>query len=102
MSKTEYQGCDKCKYHTKKEDEYPCNKCIHNAVEKFEPSFTNGDRIREMTDEELIKIIMCPYDTCGNPEEIMPCIREDGEQECVGPEECNKCIMNWLQAESNN
>lgn len=29
---------------------------------------TNGDRIRQMTDEELAEIIMCPYD---DPAEMM-------------------------------
>lgn len=39
-------------------------------------SMTNADRIRMMTDEELTKIIMCPYDTFGESVDIMPCIRD--------------------------
>lgn len=54
---------------------------------------TNGDRIRSMTDEELTDIIMCPYDTAGKPENIMPCMTGDGIQDC------KKCAMEWLQRE---
>lgn len=49
---------------------------------------TNADRIREMSDEELMKIIMCPYDISGIPVNMMPCVRN----------ECNKCMMEWLQS----
>ena len=37
MSKTNYEGCDNCKHLTKREDEYPCNKCKHNYAEMYEP-----------------------------------------------------------------
>ena len=59
---------------------------------------TNADRIRTMGDEELAKIIMCPYDTAGKPIEIMPCAK-DGIQELWPPEDCKKCMMEWLQKE---
>ncbi len=60
---------------------------------------TNADRIREMSDEELIKIIMCPYDISGIPVNMMPCVRNGNIQELIPPEECNKCMMEWLQSE---
>ena len=60
---------------------------------------TNADRIRTMGDEELIKIIMCPYDTEGKPIEIMPCVRDGNVQKLVRPEDCKKCMMKWLQSE---
>ena len=60
---------------------------------------TNADRIRTMGDEELIKIIMCPYDTAGKPIEIMPCVRDGNVQEFVPPEDCKKCMMEWLNSE---
>ncbi len=60
---------------------------------------TNADRIREMSDEELMKIIMCPYDTSGIPVNMMPCVRNGNIQELIPPEECNKCMMEWLQSE---
>lgn len=59
---------------------------------------TNADRIRGMTDEELLDIILCPYDAAGSPESIMPCAR-DGIQELVAPDDCHKCMMEWLQKE---
>lgn len=43
---------------------------------------TNADRIRQMTDEELAKIIMCPYHT-----EPYLCSRK----------ECVDCCIEWLQ-----
>ena len=60
---------------------------------------TNADRIRSMRDEELTEIIMCPYDTVGKPIEIMPCVRDGNVQELVPPENCKKCMMEWLQSE---
>ena len=60
---------------------------------------TNADRIREMSDEELMKIIMCPYDISGIPVNMMPCVRNGNIQELIPPEECNKCMMEWLQSE---
>lgn len=60
---------------------------------------TNADRIRTMSDEELTKIIMCPYDTAGASIDIMPCVTELGTQELVSPEFCNQCMMKWLQRE---
>lgn len=47
---------------------------------------TNADRIRSMTDEELAKVIMCPYD------------RDDrDERDCK--EGCWKCCLKWLKSE---
>lgn len=48
---------------------------------------TNGDKVREMTNEELADIIMCPYGTeaysCGKPN-------------------CLKCCREWLESEVDN
>lgn len=60
---------------------------------------TNADRIRSMSDDELTDIILCPYDTAGKPENIMPCVRDGNIQELVSPEYCKKCMMDWLQSE---
>ena len=60
---------------------------------------TNGDRIRSMSDEELTKIILCPYDTAGKPIDIMPCIKDGNIQELVPPEDCKRCMLEWLQSE---
>lgn len=45
-------GCSICKHQGKGEHEFPCCDCVHNAREHFEP-YTNADRIRSMSDEEL-------------------------------------------------
>ena len=60
---------------------------------------TNGDRIRNMNDEELAAVLMCPYDTVGDPIDIMPCVK-DGKQQFVGVEECRECSISWLRRES--
>ncbi len=69
------------------------------AAYKDEMSMSNADRIRAMSDEELTKIIMCPYDTAGASIDIMPCVTELGTQELVSPEFCNQCMIKWLQRE---
>ena len=61
---------------------------------------TNADRIRKMTDEELTKIIMCPYDTVGESVDIMPCIRDGKVQVSVSPQFCYECMRKWLRAEA--
>lgn len=62
---------------------------------------TNGDRIRSMTDGELAWILMCPYDTAGEPEEIMPRVRDENVQSPITAKECNKCMMEWLKKRSD-
>ena len=52
----EFESCEKCKYNSKAETEYPCNRCVHNATDKFE-SITNADKIRSMNDEELAEFL---------------------------------------------
>lgn len=73
-----------------------CDKCgyIISQCECEKPK-TNADRIRSMSDEELARIIMCPYDTYGKE---LPCAK-DGIQTMVPPEDCNKCCIRWLQSE---
>ena len=47
------------------------------------PAMTNGDRIRQMSNEELAKMIECPLGACTHPADDVWC-----------PE----CILNWLNA----
>ena len=61
---------------------------------------TNGDKIRNMTDEELAFILMCPYDTAGDPIDIMPCVTAERTQEFVSPKECMECMAAWLKKEA--
>lgn len=60
---------------------------------------TNADRIRQMSDDELTNILMCPYDTSGEPIDVMPCVKEGGTQELVTVEWCNACMKEWLSRE---
>ena len=50
---------------------------------------TNADRIRNMTDEELASIIMCPneFNNCA-----IECYEYDDET-------CRECSLVWLQKE---
>lgn len=50
---------------------------------------SNGDRIRQMSDEELAVTLMCPNEM-GVAEIV--CARDDS---C----NCCKCLHDWLQAE---
>ena len=86
--------CGKCRIQRRRP---VCNSCFN--YDKFIPiKITNADRIRSMSDEDLTKIIMCPYDTAGKPIEIMPCVNGN-VQKFVPPEDCKKCMMEWLQSE---
>ena len=94
----EHDGCKLCKYENCSMESKECIGCKQHAVDKY-TRMTNADRIRSMSDEELTEIIMCPYDTAGKPIEIMPCVRDGNVQELVPPENCKKCMMEWLQSE---
>ena len=63
------------------------------------PAMTNAERIRSMTDEELAALLACPYDTAGNPVNIMPCITDPELQGFATPEYCKTCMMKWLNRE---
>lgn len=45
---------------------------------------TNGDKIRQMSDEELAPYITCPYDECID---LVDC-------------SCKCCILKWLKEEA--
>lgn len=66
------------------------DKKLHKAA-----VLTNADKIRNMSIEDLAAVIMCPYDTAGDPEDIMPCAK-DGIQEMVSVEACRACCIAWL------
>ena len=53
---------------------------------------TNADKIRAMSDDELAKMIICPYNSSGyrNPP---PCSLSKGK-------DCNECIKEWLKKEA--
>lgn len=54
-------GCSGCKYEHLKGSEKPCCDCANMHMDKYEP-ITNADRIRNMSDEELLDFI-CSIET---------------------------------------
>lgn len=52
--------CNSCKHWDKPMDEYPCNKCVHNALDLYKPK-TNFDRIKAMSVDELADFICDIY-----------------------------------------
>ena len=96
--------CDNCKHTLTDEESFPCNICIRNCVDKWEPipKQTNADRIRTMTDEELADAMLAineigeavPF--CGNSTRCNE-ILEAGELIPEGM--CKQCLIAWLQSE---
>lgn len=78
------------------ETSHTCN-CQHNSNSRGNESCcrcdsrqTNADRIRNMSDEELVEVIPCPY-------------MKDPYDECVHgwhDYDCNKCKLEWLQSKA--
>ena len=77
-------ACNSCKYWDKGMGEYPCNKCIHNAIEYFKP-MTNFERIKKMSVDELADFICDIYASNEHRE-----IRVDGKW--MHPED----VEEWL------
>ena len=65
------------------------------GVETHTKQITNKQRIQSMSDEELTRVLLCPYDTAGEEIDIMPCMK-DGRTSMATQEECRKCIIEWL------
>ena len=70
------------------------------AIRVVKTKKTNADRIREMSNEELAFVLMCPYDTAGEPADIMPCVK-DGSNMNASPKRCMQCTKEWLEKESD-
>ena len=58
---------------------------------------TNREKIKQMSDDDLSFILMCPYDTTGEPEEIMPCVNDEA---MPSQKKCCDCIKDWLGKEA--
>ena len=92
----ELRNCTTCKYDGDNYDEKICYECNRKYVflefanwqpkEEFIEKETNGDRIRNMTDRELVEIIMCPY--FGDETDL-----------CTKKSDCYDCVLDWLQSE---
>lgn len=46
--------CYKCKYWYRDSEEYPCNRCVHNSLDKFVP-MNNFEHIKSMIPEDFAK-----------------------------------------------
>ena len=71
-----------CKHNNNSRDNEPCCRC--------DSRHTNADRIRSMTDEEMVEFMSCPY-------------MKDMYDECVHGwhyYDCSKCKLEWLQSEA--
>lgn len=60
---------------------------------------TNFEKIKAKSIEDMALWIMCPYDTAGEPEDIMPCIK-DGSEEPANIGRCYECCLEWLKREA--
>lgn len=76
--------CETCKWKNAEDGWAVCDGCIHapDLEDKYKP-LSNADHIHAMSDEELAKIIMCPYDNDRNS--------------CVPGSNCLDCCLKWLR-----
>lgn len=76
--------CTSCSTELPRMDGRACDGCIHDEglKDRYEP-MTNADRIRNMTDEELVDVIHCPL------------VEVDG---CHTGKSCALCILRWLRS----
>lgn len=101
----EHNGCQGCKYGRKGYGEMPCSHCrgtvrpdspfYSMCADLYEPekTATNGDRIRAMSDKELVRHYYCgaPYCKSDEPRECTKSGYIDG----LGP--CERCYLDWLK-----
>lgn len=81
----EHEKCATCKHRSEADGWVICANCIHNSSQKdrYEP-LTNGDKIRAMTNEELVDVIGCQF---GLDADI-----------CFMMKSCAVCILKWLRS----
>lgn len=78
------ERCTSCKNRIDPDGWMACDGCIHDEglKDRYE-QMTNADRIRNMTDEELVDVIHCPL------------VEVDG---CHTGKSCALCILRWLRS----
>jgi hypothetical protein len=81
--------CTSCKYRIAPGGWAACDGCIHDEglKDRYEP-MTNADRIRNMTDEELAKLLSTGTFICEG-------LKEDICENIPG---CEECRLVWLKA----
>lgn len=75
----DYRECNKT--HDLRRYRPKCSKAKEQKV------FTNGDRIRAMSDEELVNILSAPC----------PFLSRVDDKGCPNPKPCRECIADWLK-----
>lgn len=77
-----------CKYRIDPGGWAACDGCIHDEglKDRYEP-MTNADRIRNMTDEELAKLLSTGTFICEGRKDI-----------CENMPGCKECRLAWLKA----
>jgi len=85
--------CPSCKYRIDPGGWAACDGCIHDEglKDRYEP-LTNADRIRNMTDEELAKLLSTGTFICEGRKDIC----EGGI--CKYTPKCEICRREWLKA----
>lgn len=80
--------CTSCKYRIAPDGWAACDGCIHDEglKDRYEP-MTNADRIRNMTDEELAKLLSTGTFICEGRKDI-----------CENMPGCEECRLAWLKA----
>lgn len=58
---------------------------------------TNKEKILQMSDDDLAFVLMCPYDTVGDEDDIMPCVTKN---DLPTVKNCVACIKEWLNKEA--
>ena len=80
-------SCSKCKFQGRSKLELPCLECTNNrATDNFKP-MTNADRIRMMSNEELVDIML----------DNEYCVQIKKRRYCRLS--CVDCLVEWLQEE---
>ena len=90
-------GCKNCPAYKKCTAQYRSSRCAHNRATYGVESdpFTNADRIRAMSDEELASWAKKQIG-CGAG--FFPCgVVCNNKCEAHSPEECRTRIMEWLK-----
>lgn len=72
-----------CQHNSNSRDNEPCCRCDSRK--------TNADRIRNMSDEELVDVL---FDSCLEVMKLEECTNTDN----CGV--CKRCVLDWLQSEA--
>lgn len=94
----ENKGCKTCKHEHRDTKDYPCSKCSHSYIDKYEPK-TNADMIRNMSDEELAEWIhnMCEFEKDEEPYRSIYNLDTEKEEEI---HDSDGDLLKWLQSEA--